>query len=403
MSSIDNGSNSFDSESPSFEGTSPEEGFGLSSAKTLTKISLRGKIIAGVVAATVAIGGGSAYALFNNSNVNLFVALNSWFKSDVIDTTISLQYKPEAMRSTGYTDQQIQDLELSGITTVEQFATALGQTSIHLQTNKSASKLEEMNYAIALQYGTANVADLRFVERVLYLRSDLAKLPEVTPQAVSQKQIDDLRETAKETGAYLGNDSVGVRLINTIISGETASVSLKSDTVLGKLLDQALVTATAKPNPPVPGETQLQKLIVDSLKKASTITGEGRDSTGNKFLLTLDLGKFGEYLNQGIKTINLGIFEFNRKDIEDAIAELAPEAKGYSLQMRAWATRGSLKRLEFDLSPVINLSQPNATLKNWDIAMRMDIGNDSPSAPRNSVDFTPDINALYEGLLTLGG
>ena len=366
------------------------------------RFSARGKIIAGVVAVTVALGGGAAYALFNNSNVNLYVALGSWFKSDVNDITISMQINPDALRRSGTTDSEIRALNLPGVTTVDALATGLGQAKIHLQTNKSSGTLADTNYAIALQYGSVNVADMRLVDRVLYLNSEVNKLPEVNPQVVTRAQVDDAKASVEQYGSFLGSDSFVVRLLNTVLAGDTASVSLKSDTELGKQIDKALAQVTAAPTPSLPATTELQKFVVDALRDSSTIANEGSDSTGNKFLLSVDLAKFGKKLQQGLKDVNLGALESNRQEIENALSQLIAKASNQSLQMRAWAASGNLKRIDLDLSQIINLSEPTASLKNWDIAMRLDIGNESPASPAKSVDYTSDIDSLLKGLLSTG-
>jgi hypothetical protein len=58
--------------------------------------------------------------------------------------------------------------------------------------------------------------------------------------------------------------------------------------------------------------------------------------------------------------------------------------------------------MDLDLSQIINLSTSGATLKDWDVTLRMDIGESAPSAPSNSVDFTSDIDALMTSLQSLG-
>ncbi|MCX6405015.1 MAG: hypothetical protein NTW81_05890, partial [Actinobacteria bacterium] len=159
---------------------------------------MKSKVIAGVAAVILALGGGAAFALFNNSNVNLYVALGSWFKSDVNDIRISIQIDPDALRRSGITDAEIRDLNFPGVTTADALATGLGQAKIHLQTNKSSGTLTDTNYAIALQYGPVNVADLRLVDRVLYLNSEVNKLPEVNPQVVTRAQVDDAKASIKQ-------------------------------------------------------------------------------------------------------------------------------------------------------------------------------------------------------------
>ena len=404
MDPINNGASPTDSTNP-FDltvGSETPGSLGSDAAAKVAKFSMKSKVIAGVAAVTLALGGGAAFALFNNSNVNLYVALDSWFKSDVIDTTISMQINPAALRRSGITDAEIRDLNFPGVTTADALATGLGQAKIHLQTNKSSGTLTDTNYAIALQYGPVNVADLRLVDRVLYLNSEVNKLPEVNPQVVTRAQVDDAKASIKQYGSFLGSDSFVVRLLNTVLAGDTASVSLKSDTELGKQIDKALDEATAAPTPSLSATTELQKFVVDALRDSSTITSEGSDSTGNKFLLSVDLSKFGKTLQQGLKEVNLGALESNRQEIENALSQLIAKASNQSLQMRAWAASGDLKRIDLDLSQIINLSEPTASLKNWDIAMRLDIGNESPAAPANSVDYTSDLNSLYKGLLSLG-
>ena len=404
MDSINNGASQSESTDP-FDLDREAEPLGVLSSGAEAKVaqfSAKKKIIAGVVAVTVALGGGAAFALFNNSNVNLYVALGSWFKSDVNDITISMQINPDAMRRSGTTDAEIRALNLPGVTTVDDLAAGLGQSKIHLQTNKRSGTLADTNYAIALQYGSVNVADLRLVDRILYLNSEVNKLPDVRPQVVTRSQVDDAKASIEEYGSFLGSDSFVMRLLNTVLAGETASVSLKSDTVLGKQIDKALAEAAVAPTPSSPATTELQKLVVDALRASSTIVSEGRDGTGNKFLLSVDLTKFGTSLQQGMKDVNLGALESNRQEIENALSELISKASNESLQMRAWAASGDLKRIDLDLSQIINLSEPAATLKNWDIALRMDIGNEPPSAPSSSVDYTEDVNSIYKGLLSLG-
>jgi len=401
---INNGTSPVESTNP-FDLASDTESLGSlgsDAATNVARFSLKSKVIASIAAVTLALGGGAAFALFNNSNVNLYLALGSWFKSDVNDIKISMQINPDALRRSGTTDAEIRALNLPGVTTVEALATGLGQTKIHLQTNKSSGTLADTNYAIALQYGSVNVADMRLVDRVLYLNSEVNKLPEIDPQVVTRAQVNEAKANIEQYGSFLGSDSFVVRLLNTVLAGDTAAVSLKSDTELGKQIDKALAEVTAAPTPSFPATTDLQKFAIDALRDSSTITSEGNDRTGNKFLLSVDLSKFGKTLQQGLKDVNLGALESNRQEIENTLSQLIAKASNQSLQMRAWAASGDLKRIDLDLSQIINLSQPTASLKNWDIAVRLDIGNESPSAPANSVDYTSDIDSLYKGLLSLG-
>jgi hypothetical protein len=405
MDSFNNSENPTGSTNPFADGDGfASDGFAPSDVVAkASRFSTRGKIIAAVVAVSVAVGAGAAYAMFNSSNVNLYVALGSWFKSDVIDTTVSIQINPDALRRSGASDSDVTSLNLPGVTTIEEFTTGLSQTRLHLQANKAGGNLNNSNLAVSLQYGSANVADLRLVDRVFYLSTDVNKLPEVTPQVVTRKQVDDAKTAVETYGTLLGSDSFAVKLINTIIAGSPASISLKSDTALGKVLDQALAQATAQPVPSMPATTAVQQYVVDALKNSSTITSEGSDSTGNKFLLSVDLHKFAQAIQQGITTADLGVLETYRPQIEEALAQLLTETSGESLQMRAWADSGDLKRIDLDLSQLINLSDKTAQLNNWDVAMRLDIGNSAPAAPSNAVDFTPDFDSLYKGLSALGG
>ena len=372
--------------------------------KTAGRFTRRTKIIAGIVAATVAIGGGAAYALFNNSNLNLYVSLGNWVNSGVLDATISLQVTPDALKRGGTTDAEIRKMNLPGVTTVEDFATGLGQTRLHIQSNNkgSGTGLAKSNAAIALQYGNDNVLDVRVIDRILYISTGIKTLPQVSPQIITQQKIDETTAAINQYAAFLGSDSFVVKLVNTLLSGQFASMSLKPGTYFGDQLDKATSQATANPLPSGTASSQLQKDLIDALKNSSSVTSDGSDGTGNRFLLTLDMHKFAQQTMQSLKTADLGSLEMYRSQIEQTLSELAVKTTNQKLQARMWADSGTLKRMDLDLSQIINISDSNSKLQDWDVAVRMDIGQNNPSAPSNSFDFTSDIDSLMTALQSFG-
>jgi hypothetical protein len=389
-----------------FDGTDQSQMLaeGTSAVVKTARFSRRAKIIAGIVAATVAIGGGAAYAMFNTSNLNLYVSLGNWVNSGVADVAISLQVSPDAMKRGGTTDAEVKKMNLPGLTTVEDLATALGQTRIHVQSTSGGKGvgLDKSNIALALQYGSNNVIDLRVIDRMLYLSTGIKELPNVTPQVITQQKIDDVTTSINQYAGFLGKDSFAVKLVNTLLSGQFASASLKKGTYFGDQLDKTLSSATAQPLPTDSSTSKAQQSIIDALKNSSSVTSDGSDSTGNRFLLTLNLQKFGKEMVQKIKTTDLGSLETYRTQIENSLSNLSLKATNQKLEARMWADSGTLKRMDLDLSQIINLSNSGATLKDWDVTLRMDIGESAPSAPSNSVDFTSDIDALMTSLQSLG-
>jgi len=360
-----------------------------------SRLSTRGKAIAVSVAGVVLATSAGAYAMYAKSNVNLYVALASWARSNVTDVALSINVKPSALSHIGASNTEITGMNFPGIVTAQDYSDALKQTRLHIQSSRGTASLEDTKIAISLEYGSASVADIRVIDRALYIQSDVNALPNVRPQVITQQQITESQDAIKAFGDFLGSDSVIMRLVNAVMAGDAVSASFKKGTALGDLIDKQLVQATPSPGVDAASTDKISKLIIDSLKQSGTVASEGSDEIGHRFLLTIDLAKFADELVAQMQTINLGLLEPQRSDIELELSKLAILAKKHPLLVRMWAGSTDLKRMEVDLSQVINLSDPTAHLKSWDVSLVAEIGNQTPVAPSKSVDFTEDLNGLF--------
>jgi hypothetical protein len=360
-----------------------------------SRFSRRGKAIAVSVAGIVLASSAGAYAMYSKSNVNLYVALASWARSDVTDVALSINVKPAALTRTGASDVEISGMNLPGIMTAQDYSDALRQTRLHIQSSRGTSNIDDAKFAISLEYGSASVADIRVIDRALYIQSDVSALPKVSPQVVTQRQITDSEDAIKAYGEFLGSDSFIMRLVNAVMAGDAVSASFKKGTALGDLMDQELAQATPTPGVDEASTDNISNLIIDSLKASGTVASEGSDEIGHRFLLTIDLSKFANEVVAQIRTIDLGLLDAQRDDIELELSKLAIVAKRHPLLVRMWAGSTDLKRMEVDLSQLINLSEPTARLESWDVSLVAEIGNQAPAAPPKSVDFTEELNALF--------
>lgn len=364
-------------------------------ANKKSRLSTRGKAIAISVAGIVLASSAGAYAMYTKSNVGLYVALASWARADVTDVALSINVKPSALTRIGASNTEITGMNFPGIVTAQDYSDALKQTRLHIQSRRGSSSIDDAKLAISLEYGSASVADMRIIDRSLYVQSDVRALPTVSPQVVTQRQITDSKDAIKSYGEFLGSDSFVMRLLNAVMAGDAVSASFKKGTALGDLMDNQLAQANPAPGVDEASTDNISKLIIDSLKASCTRVSEGSDAIGNRFLLTIDLSKFANEVAAQVRTIDLGLLNAQRADIELELSKLAILAKNHPLLVHMWAGGTDLKRIEVDLSQLINLNEPTANLRSWDVSLVADIGNQAPVAPPKSVDFTEDLNALF--------
>ena len=342
--------------------------------------------ILAVVVAFFVLGSAGAYAVFSHTNVNLYVALNSWFTSDTQDLTMSLHASSAALRDEGMTDSSVRALGLPGVTTVELATTALNQIQARLQINSGGNSFDTSKIGISLTYGEATVVDLRLIDRILYVSSHIKDLPHEQPLLVAHRDIERATSSVGDTLPLVSH------LLKTLLSGTPASLSLRRDTSLGALIDKEI-------DQEIPSQTPVsvdgaQKFIVDALRQSSTISGDGSDSTGKRYLLSIHVSTLATKLHTKVHDQNLEALEPYRTEIEKTLAHIRYTTKDTTFLMRFWAHNGTLKRMDVDISSFINVSNPQASLKTWAVSLEIVVGNEVAQKPDFSVDVTTELEPL---------
>ena len=374
--------------------------------------STKTKLIAASVVVALGFGGTAAYGVFTRSNLNLYVALGDLFKAKSLDATFSLNVAPSALKRVLTDDEVRQQSTLPGVTTVQDVADAVANVKIHIQseskfngTQSLPSDLEKSRLAISVAYGDCDALDVRMIDRVLYLSTGVKSLPNVSPQIVSQQSVDDMVSTVKSYTSFLAQDSLAVRVTDTLLAGTPVSLNLQSSTTFGKQFDDALKeTLTTLPSPAASSNSSLTNLLTDSLRTASTINNQGTDDTGSIYVLSLDTRQFGQTVLEGLDGIDFSsvvsqaFSDQTEEAFKRSMSTLAAQQTAKTVKVKMWVASSELKRIDFDLSQVINVSNYSGNdryrLKDWDVVLRIDLGKESATAPSNSVDFTKDFEAL---------
>lgn len=348
-------------------------------------------IIASVVSGAIVIAGVVGVTAFKaKPEIRLVTALSNLFGDKNVEMGFSVQMTPEFMLATGMTDADVAEMGRPGITTVSDAATALGLMELRISNFDESSTDDKLSSRLELAYGDQSVIDLTLIDRVLYLSTDAATLPQQSPQLVTQDEVDGVMSALSMYSMMAPQLSGAIEALTT---GEAVSLNFEKGSALGDAFDQYLDSTK---------DSALSSNTLDEFKTANgnalrnsaSVLSKGSDETGDVFILSIDIY---EYLKQ-METPLMDLAK-NQLDIlgtpipneSKKYLKQIKQFKGKSLNIKTWLDGDNLVRLEVDLTQFIDEAKG---LDAWSAAIRMNIGEANIVAPTNSYDITEDLLSL---------
>lgn len=349
-------------------------------------------IIASVVAGALVIAGVVGVTAFKSRpDVRLVTALSNLFGDKNVEMGFSVQMSPEFMEAMGMTDSDVAAMGRPGIQTVSDAATALGLMELRIANMDESPSDDKLSTAIKLVYGDKSIMDMTLINRVLYMSTQAMELPEQSPQLITQSEVDEAM------GALSFYSSMAPQLsgaIDALTTGQPVSLNFEKGTSLGDAFDEYLKSTED-------GATSSKMLDEfkeangSALRDSATVLSKGSDSTGDVFVLSIDIYKY-------LKAMKTPLMKLAKEELSVLGTDLSGESKeflkgikefkGKTLDIKTWLNGDNLVRLEIDLTQFV---EEAAGLNSWSAAIRMNIGDANIVAPENPYDITQD-------LLTLG-
>lgn len=352
----------------------------------------RRAIIASVVAGAVLIAGVVGVTAFRSRpDVRLVTALSNLFGDKDVEMGFSIQMTPDFMTAIGMTDADVAAMGRPGITTVADASTALGLMELRVSTYDESPNDDQLSSALSLAYGGKNVLDLTLVNRVLYMSTDALTLPEQSPQLVTQDEVNGVME-AMNLYASLAPQLSGA--IDSLTTGQPVAINFEKGTKLGDAFDENMKSTE---------DSALNSKVLDEFKDANgsalrnsaTVLSKGSDSTGDVFVLSIDIYKYLKAMKAPILNLAQDQLDVLGNDISRESKEFMKsikQFKGKSLDIKTWLVGDNLVRMEIDLTQFLDDA---AELDAWSAAIRINVADSNIVAPESFYDITQD-------LLTLG-
>jgi hypothetical protein len=315
--------------------------------------------------------------------VRLYRAITNWASLVDSDTTLSAVVTPELFSTAGVTDAQIAAGGLPGVKTVADAITALNSMNVRLQGHRGSEGVDDNSW-LSLGYGGQSLLQFGIVDRAIYSQISLANLSAATPQIVTQAQIDEALQQFRAV------QSLGFSFIGDMIDGKMIKVSLAEGTPLGTLYENV---ASAQNSSNDSLTSKLQSTLVNGLREASTISGDGSEGNMDKFIITIDGTKFANVTSDSFFSALAGLGQG-----EDVAAGYKQALQGKIFKLRVWLEGDTLKGMDFDLiSFAKSLNPSNAKISKtpeWASYLRMEMGDKKIVTPTDAIDVTDEITQL---------